>query len=38
MLISVKWNNFQLLQLGVSILIGAPAYGGLEQMHLKNRE
>ena len=26
------------LQLGVSILIGAPTYGGLEQMHLKNRK
>ena len=35
MLISVKWNNFQLLQLGVSILIGSPTYGGLERMHLK---
>ena len=35
MLILVKWNNFQLLQLGVSILIGAPTYGVLEQMHLK---
>ena len=38
MLILVKWNNFQLLQLGVSILIGAPTYGVLEQMHLKNRK
>ena len=38
MLILVKWNNFQLLQSGVSILIGAPTYGGLERMQLKNRE